>query len=59
LGFATGAISGIGNAAQYAIDNNVNFLTGKYDKPLYHYTTEQNADIIMNSQLGKSDDSWN
>jgi len=59
MGLMTGTLSGIGNAAQYSIDNNVNFLTGKYDKPLYHYTTKQNADIIMSSQLGKTEDSWN
>jgi len=59
MGALTGTISGIGNAAQYSIDNKVNFVTGKYSKPLYHYTTVENADIIMSSQLGKTDDGWN
>ena len=59
MGVVTGTISGLGNAVIYSQKNEVNIFTGKYDKPLYHYTTTSNANLIMNTQLGFSDDSWN
>ena len=59
MGLFTSTISGLGNATQYSIDNKVNLLTGKYSEPLYHYTTQQNADMIMSSQLGQTNESWN
>ena len=58
MGFITGSISGIGEAAQFSLDNNVSMWTGKYNKPLYHYTTPDNANLIMGTQLGRTDDSW-
>jgi hypothetical protein len=57
-GVVTGTISGIGQAVQYSLTNHVNLLTGKYSKPLYHYTSTNNADEIMKSQLGITEDSW-
>ncbi|MDR0865892.1 MAG: hypothetical protein LBO74_13315, partial [Candidatus Symbiothrix sp.] len=57
-GFISSTISGVGSGLQYSIENNVNALTGKYNKPLYHYTTETRADMIMNSQLGIDENSW-
>ena len=53
-----GVAGGIGGYA-YAKNNDINPWTGKYNKPLYHYTTENNANTIMNSQLGYDDNSWN
>jgi hypothetical protein len=47
MGFATSAISGIGNAVQYSIDNKVNFFTGKSTLK-GNYTVYQGIDPATN-----------
>ncbi|MDR1628197.1 MAG: hypothetical protein LBR79_05430 [Oscillospiraceae bacterium] len=58
FGAPIGGISGSVSAYRYAVKNDINPLNGKYNKPLYHYTTTENTDIIMKTQLGRTDDSW-
>ena len=57
-GAAMGGSLGAAGGYVYAKQNDLNPWTGKISKPLYHYTTPENANKIMKSQLGREKDSW-
>jgi RHS repeat-associated protein len=54
---AIGTAIGIASTVGVSYANGVNPWTGKYDKALYHYTSQSSANEIMNSQLGINEDS--
>jgi len=56
---AMGGAIGMATTTAVSLAGGINPRTGKYNKSLYHYTTKENADIIMETQLGRNDDSWN
>ena len=57
-GVAIGGGMGAAGGYVYAKQNDLNPWTGKISKPLYHYTSPEKANEIMQSQLGPEKDSW-
>lgn len=55
---AVGGTIGVASTIGVCYATNINPWTGKITKPLYHYTTPENANLIEQSQLGFNEDSW-
>lgn len=55
---AMGEVIGVASTIATCYATEINPWTGKINRPLYHYTTQQAAERIEQTQLGFDDNSW-